>query len=431
MTTRYRQMAKKALEDLYERFWTEADGGHILPTHCGVVVEKPLMIWEVTMLLIAMETYYDATGDAETARRIVGTWNYLKSVFTREQMVDHFGKEPNLALDDVGWDVMCYLMAYRLTGDPDALDMVKTTLLGAYDHYQDEKLEEGLWYNDWAQYHDHWKSSYIVSLLISALEYCRITKDTEYFSQKLQDQTLLLCDWVERTFRRDRVYIVENGKADGSPYTVDVTDNLYWIDYNKDRENRDERNGPSGGLRPGDIRELGSVSAIFANMGLAAVNVKRYEMFGDEACLQKAVQTADALEKYYNNHGAYLNDRDGNTNATMLRYYIHTLLATDRASDAQRDMLFRTAENVYATGQNRQGRYLPWWGRVIGPEDVLPRLNPKSLDVEGIMCNATSVTMICGAALLESLGFQPAWDRQRVGKSLATDSTLRAEKKML
>ena len=92
MTTKYREMAKKALDDLYERFWTDADGGHILPTHCGLVVEKPLMIWEVTMLLIAMETYYDATGDEETARRIVGTWNYLKSVFTREQMVDNFLK---------------------------------------------------------------------------------------------------------------------------------------------------------------------------------------------------------------------------------------------------------------------------------------------------------------------------------------------------
>lgn len=412
MALKYRQMAKRALEDLYKRFWTDADGGHILPTHCGRVVEKPLMIWEVTMLLIAMETYYDATGDKETANRIVGTWNYLKSVFTRQQMVDNFGSEPNLAVDDVGWDIMCYLMAYRFTGDPDALDMVKTTLLGAYDHYKDETLENGLWYNDWAQYNDHWKSSYIVSLLISALEHCRITKGTELFSQTLQDQTLVLCDWVERTFRRDRIYTVENGKADGSSYTVDITDGLYWIDYNKDRENREERNGPSGGLRPGDIRELGSVSAIFANMGLAAVNVMRYEQFGDENCLKKAVETAAALERYYNNHGAYLNDRDGNTNATMLRYYIHKILATGRAADAQRDMLFRTAENVYATGQNRNGRYLPWWGRVIGPEDMVPQLDPRGLDVEGIMCNATSVTMICGAALLESLGYRPSWEQQ-------------------
>ena len=55
MERKYQKMAKKALDDMYNRFWTEDDGGHILPVHCGIIVEKPLMIWEVTMLLIAME----------------------------------------------------------------------------------------------------------------------------------------------------------------------------------------------------------------------------------------------------------------------------------------------------------------------------------------------------------------------------------------
>ncbi|MBE6975091.1 MAG: hypothetical protein E7436_06340 [Ruminococcaceae bacterium] len=407
-------MAKKALEDVYARFWTDEDGGHILPTHCGQVVEKPLMIWEVTMLLIAMETYYDATGDQETAGRIAGTWRYLKSVFTREQMVANFGSEPNLAVDDVGWDIMCYLMAYRFTGDDEALEMVKTTLLGAYEHYKDgdDLRAEGLWYNDWAQYNDQWKSSYIVSLLISALEYSRITKETDKFCPELEEKTLQLCDWVEHTFRRDRVYTVENGRKDGSPYTVDVIDHLYWIDFNKDRENRDERNGPSGGLRPHDIRELGSVSAIFANMGMAAVNVMRYEMFGDEECLRKAIQTADALEKRYDNNGAYLNDRDGHTNATMLRCYIHTLLGTERTTAAQRDLLFRTAENIFASARNCDGWYLPWWGKVV---DRIPEMTPSfAQSVYGIMFNATSATMICGAALLESMGFRPGWEKENV-----------------
>ncbi len=407
MSVTFRRMAQEALRDLYARFWTDDDGGHILPTHCGRIVERPRMIWETTMLLIAMETYYDATADRETAERIVQTWRYLKTMFSRTQMTSEFGKEPNLAVDDVGWNVMCYLIAYRFTRDPDALDMVKDTLLGAYAHYRDETPENGLWYNDWAQYHDHWKSSYIVSLLVSALEHCRITQGTAQFCPALLEQTLALCDWVEHTFRRDRVYTVENGKRDGSPYTVSVIDHLYWIDYNKNRENRDERNGPSGGLRPHDIHELGSVSALFANMGMAAVNVLRYEMFGDEECLKKAVQTADALERIYDHNGAYLNDRDGNTDATMLRYYIHTILATGRATDTQRDMLFRTAENIYFNGKHHGGRYLPWWGVRIAPDAVLPQLNPAALDIEGIMCNATSVTMICGAALLERFGFSP------------------------
>ena len=82
MEQKYRQMAKRALDDLYARYWTDADGGHILPTHCGVVVDRPRMIWETAMLLIAMETYYDATGDEETAKRIAATWRYLKTCFT-------------------------------------------------------------------------------------------------------------------------------------------------------------------------------------------------------------------------------------------------------------------------------------------------------------------------------------------------------------
>ena len=30
MEQKYRQMAKRALDDLYARYWTDADGGHML-----------------------------------------------------------------------------------------------------------------------------------------------------------------------------------------------------------------------------------------------------------------------------------------------------------------------------------------------------------------------------------------------------------------
>lgn len=405
MERKYTAMAHKALQDLYARFWTDADGGHILPAHCGIIVEKPLMIWEVTMVLIAMETYYDATGDEDTKNRILRTGEYLKSVFTMEQMVGKFGEEPNLALDDAGWDIMCYLMCYRLSGDVQWAKMAQTALLGAYDHWKDGCLENGLWYNDWKQYNDHWKSSYIVSLLISAWELLRMTKGTSLYSQELYEQTLTLYRWVERDLRRDRVYTIAGGRGDGADLVLDVVDHLYWVDYNKDREGRDERNGPSGGIRPHDIKELGSVSAIFANMGMAALNVKLWEDLGEEDCLRKAIQTSNSLERIYNNNGAYLNDRDSHTNATMLRYYVHTILATDRATDAQRNMLFKTADNVYAGGRNNNGIYYPWWGKVCTPDNVShPKLGYFAANM---MVNATSVTMICGAALLESLGYAP------------------------
>ncbi len=401
----YQEKAKQALENMYARFWTDADGGHLLPCHCGHIVEKPLMIWEQTMLLLAMESYYEATGDEETKQKILGTWEYLKGCFSYEYMVGHFGEEPNLAIDDAGWDIMCYWLAYQLSGEQEALEMTKTALLGAYDHWKDGDLESGCWYNDWKQYNDQWKSSYIVSLLITAIDLCKAGLG----SRELLEQTLTLYRWVERDFRRDRCYTVENGKQDGSAYDVTVMDHLYWIDYNKDRENRDERNGPSGGLRPGDIGELGSVSAIFANMGMAALNQMLFEMFGMQDCRVKALQTTAALEKIYNNKGCYLNDRDPHTNATMLKYYVNHLLASDAATDAQRDMLFRTADNLYATGQLSGGWYYPWWSQVLTPEAMQEKLKTKPLDYENFMINATGVAMICGAALLESKGYRPTY----------------------
>ena len=405
----YQTMAKKALEDLYARFWTEDDGGHILPTHCGVVVEKPLMIWEVTMLLIAMETYYDATGDEETKRRILGTWKYLKTVFPYEKLTACFGEEPNLALDDTGWDIMAYLMFYRLTGDPELAEMIQRTLLGAYEHYSDGPLENGLWYCDWKQYNDHWKSSYIVSLLISAWEFCKMTEGTPLYSQELYDKTMILYRWTETYFRRDRTYTVPQGLADGGDLVVDTVDYLYWVDYNQDREGRPERNGPSGGTTPNRIGELGSVCGIFIAMGMAALNVKLYQTVKDPRYLQKALETSSAVATINNVNGAYMNDRDIHTNATMLRYFVHEILATDYATDSQRDMLFRTADNIYASGVNCHGIYYPWWGKICTPDNV----DHPQLDYfrNCLMINATSVTMICGAALLESLGYQPTYGK--------------------
>ncbi len=408
MKLSYHEMAKNALDDMYARFWTDEDGGHIKGVHCGIIVEKPLMIWEITMLLIAMENYYDATGDEETKRRILGTRDYLKRVFTYEQLIANFGQEPNLALDDTGWDVMAYFMFFRLTGDREMAEMVKKTLLGAYKHYSDGPLENGLWYNDWAQYNDHWKSSYIVSLLITAWEYCRMTKGTDLYSQELFDKTMVLYEWTEKYFRRDRKYIVPHGLADGSDLVVDTVDYLYWVDYNQDRENRPERNGPSGGVTPNRIGELGSVCGIFIGMGMVALNMELYKNTGDENNLKKALETSKAMSQIYNVNGAYMNDRDIHTNATMVRYYVHSLLGTEYGTDFERDMLFRTADNIYAGGKNCNGIYYPWWSKVCTPDNVShPRLGYFA---SNMMVSATSVTMICAAALLESKGYKPTYN---------------------
>lgn len=408
MKKTYREKASDALEKMYARYWTEEEGGHILPTHCGRIVEKPIMIWEIAMLLIAMELYYEATHDQKTADRIASTWSYLKTCFTPEQMCGNFGHAPNLALDDAGWDIMTYFMAYRFTGDQKCLNLTRDAILGAYEHWKDGTLGNGCWYNDWKQYNDRWKSTYIVSLLITALEHCRITEGTKAFSQALLDQTLMLYDWVERDFRRDKHVRIPNGLQNGDALEIDVEDHLYWVDYNKDRENCTERNGPSGGSDPHRIQELGSVSAIFVNMGMAAVNMMLYRRFGWKECKEKALRTRASIERVYDNCGVYLNDRDPNTNATMLRYYILYLLGTEYGTAHERDLLFRTADHLYQTGENTGGLYYPWWGKVYKKDEKIPFHQKGSANnVDGLMINATGVTMICGAALLERLGFLP------------------------
>ena len=399
MALTYRQMADHALQDLYRKFWDD-DGGHMYPVHCGKIVEKPLMIWEMATFLFAMEMYYDATGDKETAKRIVSTWDYLhKECFTDEQLSSRFGYEPNLALDDTGWDIMTYLLAYRFTGDPYPLDLARRCLLGAYDHWKDGSCSNGLWYNDIKQYGEQWKSSYVVSLLISAVDYLQITGGKGPDDDRLLRETMEIYEWVEKFLRRDRIVTYENGLQNGSPYTISTIDYLYWTDFNVNRETKPERNGPDGGAHPEFITDRGSYSALFGNMGMAALNAMLYRTTGDGRAMEKALETAHSMSKIYCRNGAYLNDRDPWTNATMLRYYIREVLTRPEITPVERRMVLTTADNVVHNAGLFDGVYTSCWQRL--PEgSAMPQRN----DPEKLMTNATSVSMICGAALIESMG---------------------------
>lgn len=403
-TKNYQKLAQEALKIVYQQYWTDEDGGHLLPCHCGKIVEKPLMVWENGMLMLAMESYYEATGDAETKRRLTGTWEYLKTCFTDEQLAANFGGEPNLAIDDTGWDAMVYYMMYRLNGDRYALDLCKRCILGAYEYWADGDLEvDGLWYNDQKQYKgDHWKSSYVVSLIVTAIEVCRGTKGTDDYSEDLWDKTLRVYRWVEKHFRRDHMMIFEHGLWAGDmSYVLNCKDSLYFIDYNKDRVGHNERFGPDGGTRPYDIHRFGSVSALFANMGMAAVNAILYQETGEERYKKKALETAASIGTVYNDNGAYLNDRDANVEATMLRYYVKYVLTLPEIKPFQRNQLFTTAENIFYSQKNI-GIFPAAWYKVFESADD-PEL--PHFDMDTIMIAATNVNMITGAAYLQSLGY--------------------------
>ena len=70
--------ARTAMQDLYRRYWTEEDGGHIINTHAGKPVDGPsVMIWERGMMIMAMESYYAMTGDADTLDRMRREWDLI------------------------------------------------------------------------------------------------------------------------------------------------------------------------------------------------------------------------------------------------------------------------------------------------------------------------------------------------------------------
>jgi len=400
----FKDMAKESLDKPYKIYYTDEGGGHLLPCHCGKIVKKPLMIWENAMMLLAMENYYEATGDGETKEKILGTWRYLLTCFTDEQLAANFGDAPNLAIDDTGWDAMVYFMIYRLSGDRYALDLTKRCILGAYEHWNDGDLElEGLWYNDKKQYKgDQWKSSYVVSLIVTALELCIMTRGTDDYSEELWEKTLRVYKWVENNCRRDRIITFQHGLWENDmSYTLNCKDGLYFIDYNKDRVGHTERFGPDGGTRPWDIKRFGSVSALFANMGMAAVNMILYKDSGEGKYKKKAFETLASIRRVYNDGGAYLNDRDANVEATMIRYFVRDLLACDEVCEQDRRMLYTTAFNIYESEKNI-GIFPALWHKVF-----TDRNDPEfpKFDTETIMILSTNVGMITGAAYLESLGY--------------------------
>lgn len=397
-TTGYANLAKKVMQDMYSHYWTDKDGGHIIATHAGEPISgKPSMVWESAMLMLAMENYYFATGDADTKQKMQAHWNYLRSVFNEEQLVGRQGKSPNLASDDAGWSAMLFITIYRIFNDKSALELARKLIHNSYDYWVDGTMDNGIWYCDKKLYNgDQWKSIYSVSLLISALEYSKATKGTAQYDQSLYEKSMKLYNWIENNLRRDKVITYENGLQDGRSYTVNTIDYLYWTDFNVNRSGRTEKNGPDGGIRPKDITDNGSVSSLFGNMAMAAINVTLYEMTGEKNYLTKAVQTAKSLANVYNREGAFINDRDHNTNATFTYYYVTKVMTLNEITSSEREMFGTTAYNIANYCRSSNGYYYPLWRKSSA--------NNKKDPPTSMMINATTATMVTAAALAEKLG---------------------------
>ncbi|MCL2884037.1 MAG: hypothetical protein FWF49_00950, partial [Oscillospiraceae bacterium] len=145
--------AAAAMQDMYDTWWyskaftyTDAAGSsqtvqleHILKTTFGIPLksqfDKQPMIWESAMMTFDMYSYWLLTGDATAQTRMAqqyafvldsaatqvyfdgsGTSVYLGSGIADAARVGSFGNQPNVALDDSGWDAMYFMQVYRVTG---------------------------------------------------------------------------------------------------------------------------------------------------------------------------------------------------------------------------------------------------------------------------------------------------------------------------
>jgi len=395
-------IAQKALDDLYRHFWTEKDGGHFIDTHGEKEeVKKFTAFWCSSIAVFCLQNYYEATGDLDTKNRIALQWQHILNSFNEEQLTGLLGRAPNTAADDAGWDALYYIRMYEILGDKKALQYAGKLVRNSFEHWKDGDLSNGMWYSDYSQYNEQWKSVYCGAHVLVALKYSELTKGTEYYDQKLYDDAMKLYTWIENNLRRDKVVTYEDGLQSGKPYTIDTIDYLYWTDFNVNRKTRVEKNGPDGGTRPNDITDNGSVSSLFGNMMMASINAILYRTTGNDQYRVKAVQTANSMSKIYNKGGSFINDRDANVNATFYNDYIKEVLPLKGISEEAKELVKTTALNIYNDCRTAEGYYKVCW-RKLPPG--FSCLRDVQKHYEYMQVSATSVTMITGAALAEKLG---------------------------
>ena len=331
-----RPLIRQGLDDLYGRFWKgTAEDGHF-ENYCMVV------LWEVTMALLAMDTAYEVVGDEEILVRLKSEWNYLCNLLPEEEMTGpHTACNP--ACDDAAWSAMCMMLMFRRFGDEKALQLTARLLRNSYTMWQDRATANGLWYrfgDDKTPKLYGWvKSVYCAGLLLSSLQYYETTKGTPYEDHRLLEETLQLADWVEQHLRRE-------GEKNFRGYISRPDDKLYYTDFIDNPETGMFR--PAKWGTPDQIAEGDSCCSLFGATGMAAVNVMRYKLFGDKQALERSVSTANALLKTpYNNGGVLLNDRDAWTNAAFMGYFVRDVLSCN-GIDAQLIQLFsNTAASIF------------------------------------------------------------------------------------
>ena len=383
------ESSQSGLEAMYRHFWTGGPANGHFQNYCMLV------LWEVAMGMLAMETEYHATHDEEIQARFVSEWKYLQELLPPNEMTGpHTACNP--ACDDTAWSAMCLMSIYRMTGDRKALELAAKTVKQSYDFWQDESVDNGLWYrfgDDMTAREYGWtKSVYCAGLILSALEYHEATVGTPLQDDALFDRTLRLYQWIEQYLRRD-------GHKNFRGFEVEVNDKYYFCDFVDNRDTGAFH--PAGGAHPECIYEANSCSCLFGNTAMAVINAKLYDMLGDEVYLKKSIETANALaQSPYNHGGIFLNDRDAWTNCSFMGHFVQLVLPRDGIDPQLKQILKNTALSIAEKCKTPEGFYYPEWSggwRWTGRENA--HTQPDQLKTMG-----TNVHMITSAHLAESRG---------------------------
>lgn len=390
---RLQAYAKRAAEDVFRNFWDgNSEEGHF--TGCC-----DLVLWELGMAVLMMESYYDATKNPEILRYMQAEWRYLQNHFADREMTAP-DSPCNPACDDAAWSSMVFMCIYRMTGDVKALDLAAETIRKSYDCWKDGCMENGLWYrfgeDHTAGAYGWIKSVYCAGLVLSALEHYEITQGTNREDMHMLSDTLTLCKWVEEHLRRDgrREFQTEKGRI-----VTETSDQLYYVDFVDNKEAGIW--APKDVENPQYIEEAGSCSSLFGNTAMAAINIKLYTLFKDEDCLKRGLATANSIPNSpYNNNGVFVNDRDAWTNAAFMRYFVELVLTRPEIDRSLLLMLKNTGIQIAGHCRTTEGFYSPEWSggnRWTGYPNAHTQTNQ-------LKTSAISVHMIMAAALAEKLG---------------------------
>jgi predicted alpha-1,6-mannanase (GH76 family) len=363
----YTALAQSAVQDLLKNYWTGGpDDGCIAPTYSGYTAPVLPMprggMWERGMMTFALDSYYRATGDAVTKRRIKAEWARMKRIYTKEELTSA-GGQIHPACDDSGWDASLYMVFYRHLGDPYALECAKGLVDSAYNRWHDDTLGGSIWYDNSRKH----KSLYQIGLVNCAMDIWRVSGDKHF-----HDIAMSCYDWMESHLLRP--------------------DGIYWADLGVD--------GPAGVERPDDIHEGGSVSFLAGNMGMAILHAKLYRATGDKKYLDRALRTADGMSRKFLKDGVYMDDRDAWANGTFAADWAQEVLTLPGIDPKHKALFFKTADAVYANDRTPDGYYGGCWnGPVDGPGS---RWSMNGSRPQQIMTSASTANMVIAAAILEN-----------------------------